>query len=316
MISGFTEEIMRRLLLMMAGFLLFVVPARADMYSLINICAQSYPTDTGAVLNCMRSDTTGTTSIDDSVTYDTSVTYGDTAEPAGNFSGFGSVSMTPDTFRFIGSVDLQDYARKNRVNIDDPFVLQGMSLALGSISDSIIVGGGSGVYTLNYVLSVDGTFTSDPDFFGFFCGNLIIPQGQAGATSGFCAGGGAQSITLSYGNLQFGAPVAPTLQMNVLTSLNELSPDEVATLGDTMVTGSSLVDYGSTVRLQNLLITDASGKPISGVTIQSASGYTYALDPRNTASVPEPSTSLSMVVGLAAIFALKRRSMTSSSNTN
>src|SRR5262249_13182800 len=153
-------------------------------------------------------------------------------------------------------VDLQDYARKNRVNIDDPFVLQGMSLALGSISDSIIVGGGSGVYTLNYVLSVDGTFSSDPDFFGFFCGDLIIPQGQAGATSGFCAGGGVQSITLSFGNLQFGVPVTPTLQMNVLTSLNELMPDEVATLGDTLVTGSSLVDYGSTVRLQNLLITD------------------------------------------------------------
>lgn len=310
---------MRRFLLLMAGFLLFVAPAHADMYSLVNVCAQSYPTETGAVLNCMRSDAAGTTSIDNSVTYDTSVTYGDTdPQFAGNFSGFGSVTMTPDTFRFIGSVDLQDYARKNRVNIDDPFVLQGMSLALGSISDSIIVGGGSGVYTLNYVLSVDGTFSSDPDFFGFFCGDLIIPQGQAGTTSGFCAGGGAQSITLSFGNLQFGAPVTPTLQMNILTSLNELLPDEVAALGDTLVTGSSLVDYGSTVRLQNLLITDASGKPVSGVTIQSASGYTYDLDPRNTASVPEPSTSVSVMLGLAALFVFRRIKPPSflSSNTN
>ncbi len=307
---------MRRLLLLIAGFLLFVAPAHADMYSLINICAQSYPTDGGAVLNCVRSDTGGTTSIDDSVTYDTTVSNGDAAESTGSFSGFGSVVMTPDTFRFIGSVDLQDYARRNRVNIDDPFVLQGMSLALGAISDSIIVGGGTGVYTLNYVLSVDGTFSSDPEFFGFFCGSLIVPQGQAGATSSFCANGGGQSITLSFGNLQFGAPVTPTLQMNVLTSLNELLPDEVAALGDTLITGSSLVDYGSTVRLQNLLITDASGKPVSGVTIQSASGYTYALDPRNTASVPEPSTSVSMALGLVAIFALKRRSMTLPSNTN
>jgi hypothetical protein len=96
--------------------------------------------------------------------------------------------------------------------------------------------------------------------------------------------------------------------MNILTSLNELMPDEVPALGDVLIDGSALVDYGSTIHLQSLLITDANGDPIPGITVHSSEGYTYALDPRNLVSaVPGPSTLALMALGLVA-FGLQRRS--------
>jgi hypothetical protein len=118
-------------------------------------------------------------------------------------------------------------------------------------------------------------------------------------------------VTLTYGSLTFGAPITPTLQMNILTSLDPLMPEEVdeplpdgTTKGNVLVDGSSLVDYGATIHLQSLLITDASGNPIPGITVKG--GYTYPVDPRNLAGVvPVPSTLALMAFGLAA-FGLRR----------
>jgi hypothetical protein len=106
-----------------------------------------------------------------------------------------------------------------------------MVLTLGQMTDTLTVSGSSGIYNINYILSIDGTYAIGPDFFGFFCADLIVPQGAGGAASSFCANGGSESVRLTYGNLTFDAPITPTLQMNILTSLNELMPDEVRRWG-------------------------------------------------------------------------------------
>src|SRR6185436_12768522 len=110
--SSIAGPTMTRLLLL-AGLSLLIPCAQGALLTQINLCAQSYPTATGAVLNCMGSSDSGQTSVVTELAYDVA----DLVDPPGSYSGYGYISMTPDTFRLKGSVTLADYARKNRVNI-------------------------------------------------------------------------------------------------------------------------------------------------------------------------------------------------------
>lgn len=299
---------MTRLLTAFAALLMFTTaPAHAGLITQVNLCAEAYPGVSGPVLNCTADGAFDPTSVVTDVTYSVSG-----LDPAGSYVGRGFVSMTPDTFRLTGALSVENYARKHRVNIDDPFVLQGMVLALGMMTDTVTVTGGSGVYNLNYILAIDGTFAADANLFSFFCAVLSIPQGVGSADSSFCASQDLkQPLMLSYSALPFGAAVTPALTMNILASVESLLADDpdLAAKGDEEVTGSAFADLGSTIHIQSLLVTDASGNPIPGITIRSGEGYTYTLDPRNGAgatAVPAPSSFALIAWGWAA-FRVRRR---------
>jgi hypothetical protein len=93
------------------------------------------------------------------------------------------------------------------------------------------------------------------------------------------------TLTLSFADLPFGTPVDPTLSIVAFAQVASIFPED-APDGAT-ITGSLSADFASTVRVQSLLVTDSLGNPIPGVTVVSRSGFTYPLDPRNSA-VPEP----------------------------
>lgn len=71
-------------------------------------------------------------------------------------------------------------------------------------------------------------------------------------------------------------------------------------------TGTANADFGSTIALSEILITDADGNPIPGATITAESGNQYPLSPLNDApsQVPEPASLGLVGAGLAAVSAL------------
>ena len=74
-------------------------------------------------------------------------------------------------------------------------------------------------------------------------------------------------------------------------------------------TGTAQTDFLTTVTLTEILVKDAGGNPIRGVTVSSTSGTTYPLSPLNAgdAGVPEPATVLLAGAGLALLMAVRRR---------
>ena len=308
---------MARIVVLCMALVCLAFPAHAAFFTWVNICAQAYPDESGnPVLNCAGQTGFGDSSSSTDVTLNVDNVnagrYPDLAATSpGSYSGWGSASMTPDTFRLSGGFDLVDYARGNRVNISDPYVLQGMFLALGTMTDGLTVTGGTGVYSLSYVLSLDGMFTRSNELnYSLFCAFLIMPTG-AGSSTSYCASAGdpvAPTVTLTYTDLAFGDVIEPTLQMNVGGSLDSLYPTDVASMGEDLVTGGATADFGSTIHITDLLVTDSNGNPIPGVTVHSDSGYVYPLDPANGGTaVPEPGTIGLMAVALLGLAQMRRR---------
>jgi hypothetical protein len=86
-----------------------------------------------------------------------------------------------------------------------------------------------------------------------------------------------------------------------------MDPADVATSGGVTRTGYASVDFGSTFHLSDLLVLDDNGNPISGVTIDSASGYDYPLDALNQTNTPEPSSGGLLVLGALALWGYRTR---------
>src|SRR5262249_25427564 len=173
--------------------------------------------------------------------------------------------------------------------------------------------GGPGVYSLSYIFSVDGTLTSsDPSLFNAsFCVSLGLPQGVGTVTSK-CVNPGQSvpsTFVLTYAQLPFGGPVNPTITISAFGNVNPIAVSQVGTSADTIINGEVHVHFGSTVHLTDVLVTDANGSPIPGVTIDSQGGFIYPLDAAN--STPEPGGLAA--AGLACLMALgiaRRRART------
>jgi hypothetical protein len=173
-------------------------------------------------------------------------------------------------------------------------------------TDTVTAAGGPGVFSLSYIFSVNGTLSSSTAPFGAtFCTSLSLPQGVGTVTS-FCRSPGQtipSSFTLTYSQLPFGGPITPTLEILADGFLIPLFPNQVGTSADTIVNGALSVQFGSTVTLTSILVTDSNNNPIPGITFSSQGGFAFPLAAAN--QVPEPAWLLPL--GLAGLFLLGRR---------
>jgi hypothetical protein len=232
----------------------------------------------------------------------------DGVSPDQVFVGTGSATATPDTWRVSMSLDVTNYRRDMYIWTESPtdgtYVATTAAVS-ASTTDSVTVSGGTGVYSLNYVFSLDGLLASTDTSLvsAQFCAQLYIPTGT-GTASGFCRSVGQDvpsTFTLSYADLPFGGPINPTLSISVFGLVQPIYASQVGDIGADTITASASAQFGSTIHLTSMLVTDASGAPIAGLQVSSQSGYTYPVDPRNLAPVPEPSTLLLLAGGLGMI---------------
>ena len=237
-------------------------------------------------------------------------------DPVQVFLGDASATATSDTFRLDTRLELQNYLRSNYVwktrtgaNGQPINWIDGQALSSVLVTDTVTVTGGEGVYSLNYVLGLDGLITLDR-LDGLMSAwieiSLAIPEGQSGTYTVFKFGYGDEipsEITLSYDDLPFGGPVTPTLHIIAYIFPTPLWKTELAELGNTLFNGTSHVQFGSTITLQQLTATDGNGALIPGLRLSSAEGFSYPTDPNNLApggAVPEPST-LTLLAPIAVL---------------
>jgi hypothetical protein len=226
----------------------------------------------------------------------------DGASPDQVFRGTANATASYDTWRVATTLDLTNYRRDNYIwtpNSDGSVSAATTGVASAVTRDSITVSGGTGVYSLKYILSVEGVLATNSPLLGSsFCVSVNMPQG-VGVVTGFCANAGDTVpgvVELSISNLSFETAIEPTLTIAAYQFMQPLYAIELPELGAQTVSVSGLVNFGSTVRLTSMLVTDADGNAIPGLSISSASGFAYPLDPAN--AVPEPATALLFLGGL------------------
>ena len=235
----------------------------------------------------------------------------DWSSGAQTFSGSASATAEPDTWRVAVSLGLGDYRRDSWVWAEAGGAPT-MGAAQAWTSDLITVRGGAGNYSLSYILDLSGIVSSTaPDsLHASFCANLQIAQG-VGDGFVYCLFPGQtlnSQVALSYKNLPFDAVITSTLYIAATGWFDPIYAADIPATGSQTVTGNLNVNFGSTVHLSSVLITDANGDPIQGVSIASGSGYQYPLDPRNAGAVPEPGTWLLVGCGLTLLVAWARHS--------
>ena len=308
---------MKKILLSLSTFALVLsaVPsAQASLYTYTQLCPKSNPTD-GAFTFCQHS----TRSDQLNVSYP-GLNPGD---PDQVFSGSVSATATDTTYKFNLNLAVQDYLQSNYVYSTETNPNTGLpqlytaSTAAASVSltDNITVSGGTGVYSLNYILGIDGTLTANGAVNTQFCAQVALPQGTGTLTSSCYSSGQTipSTITLSYADLLFGGPVVPTLYIGLYGSVNSIFEESLPTLGNNLINGSGTGQFGNTIKLLKLTVTDASGNLIPGLTLKSSNGIQYPTDPSNlaqndsTTAVPEPLTILGGMTALGLGRVLKRK---------
>lgn len=221
------------------------------------------------------------------------------------YSGSASATATPTLYRLETTLELQDYQRSNYVWTDDELDENGNpytyivtpALSFVQMTDTVTVTGGTGVYSLNYILGLDGLISSDNPLMGAWLQiALSIPEG-VGQTTYYSFGPGdviPSEVTLTYDELPFGGPVNPALAIYAYILPSPLYESDLEFYGNDLISGNASVRFGSTVTLNQLTATDANGNPIPGLSLSSSSNYMYPTDPNNLrqgiAAVPEPST--------------------------
>ena len=252
------------------------------------------------------------------------------------FEGTASAVAMSDLWRLTMDVTLTDYKRSSYMwnwqdVADGPqapgyFNVPTMAYVQTSSTDEITIDGGTGVYSLSYVFSLDGTLTTtDASLVNpGFCASLYLPGTQTASFG--CKGPGdtiPTTFTLSYDDLLFGGPIIPTLNFSLSGILNPLYPSDqdpygnpvwgqtVATNGDDTVSARYTGAFGSTITLQKIIVTDSNGNPIDNLTFKSKNGYQYnvqgATQVPYSGVVPEPSSLLLVLAGGAAGWLASRR---------
>lgn len=230
----------------------------------------------------------------------------DGTSPDQVFRGTANATASYDTWRVKTTLDLTNYRRDNYIWTEDPEFVSAATtgVAAAVTTDNVTVSGGTGVYSLKYILSVEGALaTNSPLLSSSFCVSVNMPQG-VGVVTSYCANAGdtvPSVVELTVSNLSFEVAIEPTLTIAAYQFMQPLYASELPELGAQTVSVSGLVDFGSTVRLTSMLVTDTDGNAIPGLSISSASGFVYPLDPAN--AVPEPATALLFLGGLAGLVA-------------
>ena len=227
------------------------------------------------------------------------------------FNGVAFAQAAENIWKVSYDLTVSNYMRdlyQWSTDASSPQVAPTTASAQAILTDTLTVNsaGGPGVYSMNFLFSVDGTLSSSDQALlqASFCVSLFIPEGTGQVTS-FCRTPGQpvpSTFILTYADLPFGGPIDPTLIIAAGGFISPLAPDEVGTAADTILNGEMHVNFGSTVHLDTVLITDNIGNLIPGVDISSKDGFSYPLAAVN--QVPEPGWLV--LPGLAAVFVLKR----------
>jgi hypothetical protein len=232
------------------------------------------------------------------------------------FDGMASAIATPDTWKFNLAFTLTDYQRQNYVNrpalseFGEYGYVYTMGYAGASNTDDITVSGGTGVYSLSYVFSLDGLFEVDhPLLSAGFCAFLALADSESADFT--CVNHWSDipaTFTLTYDELLFDAPIVSTLGLYVYGLLNPLDVNSGESAFLETVTGTAEASFGSTIRLEKLIVADPSGNPIPGLTVTSSSGFAYPV--QNGANpVPEPAAAAAVCAALAAFGLARRRTL-------
>ncbi|WP_157271812.1 PEP-CTERM sorting domain-containing protein [Azohydromonas aeria] len=302
----------------LAAACLFAPSAWASLTTSSQLCSVSRPDETGTC-QIVSGPGDGTVLVNDYAVSLPGLNPGDADQ---RFTGLTTVSATLDTWKMTMSLSVQDYARGNYVWIPDvdqngdPYsYVTTTATATVTLTDQVTVTGGTGAYSLSYVLGLDGLLSATHQ--GLlslsFCAQLGLPQGIGTFTSTCFAPGQVlpETVTLTYAELPFGGPVDPTLYISLYGLLAPLYEDQVADQGSDLVTASIEGAFGHTVKLLQIVATDSGGNPIPGLSLQSANNYQYPTDPNNlalvAAAVPEPGTLALLLPGVVGLVGARRR---------
>jgi hypothetical protein len=301
-------------MLVVGGALSTTAPAQAGLLVSAQLLPISTPADSQT--DAVFATTTESVAIEQSVAYP-GLTESD---PQQVFIGSAAATATLDTYRLDTRLELQNYLRKNYVwstgqgqNGNEYSFIYTPAVSIVTLTDEITVTGGTGVYSLNYTLGLDGLVSSDNGLLSAFLQvSLSLPEG-VGQTTFFTFGPGDEvpsEITLTYDELPFGGPINPALSIFAVILPSPLTEAEVPDFGNDLITGTATVQFGATVTLKQLTATDPSGNLLSGLSLTSGSGFEYPTDPGNLnqQAVPEPGTFtlLAPIAALALLRAVRR----------
>ncbi len=169
------------------------------------------------------------------------------------------------------------------------------------------------IYNLTLVLSLDGNFTSTHPWFQSYAGIRADTCGAPFEEGVQCFGfdevdfiststSVPTSIALTMSGIS-GSSFWSQLNFYAASVIPGWSAEQGLLNPSFTVSGSSSAQFGATLRIVSMLITEANGNPVRNLALSSASGLAYPLDPANTSDVPEPgSSALIALGGLAMIF--------------
>jgi len=286
-------------------FLLSVVaiPGRASIMTLAGYCWES---DGNPNLNeLIANDCTinnGTTSATDS-----------TSNSPTGFSSTESATASSNTWHLLADATLSYYPSSlfqysevpNGSGGTIPFVTS-LARAAATQTDGITVFGGTGNYSINFIFALDGSLTSTGLAFGSaFAADVSLAQGTPTlpqvmyCQASYCDGSTIPTtFTLTYSNLTYGVLNDLSLAFSASSYVNP-------GVSTGLLMGGSSAEFADTVQLTEVLVTDANGNPVPGISLTSQDGYSYPLAAANT--VPEPFMLLPLALG-AALVALHSRS--------
>jgi hypothetical protein len=224
------------------------------------------------------------------------------------FSGTASATANENVWKVAVAETMTNYMRdmyQCSTDTQTTCTTATTGVAQAGLNDTITVNdsGGPGVYNINYIFSLNGSLASSNNslFNAQFCTDVFMPQGVGTATSSCLSPSQTvpSTVTLTYSQLSFGAPITPTIDILALLNLAPIPHSQVGGSNDTVFSANANVSFGDTIQLTSVLITDSNGAPIPGVTINSQAGVNYPLDPANVAAIPEPATAAELGAALA-----------------